>query len=745
MSTPIKKRLAVLTSGGDAQGMNAALRAVVRTAIHHGLEVYAIYEGYQGMVEGGNRIRKMNWDSVGGILHRGGTVIGTARSDDFRTYAGRLKAAQNLLQYEIDSLVVIGGDGSLTGANVFRQEWSSLLQELVEKGQVEAQVAERRPYLTIVGLVGSIDNDMYGTDMTIGADSALHRITEAVDAISSTAASHQRAFVVKVMGRNCGYLALMGALATGADWVLIPENPPDVDNWQEVMCERLIAGRKSGRRDSIVLIAEGARDWYGNPIGSTEVARVLEEAMGEEVRVTVLGHVQRGGSPSAFDRNLGTLMGHAAIEAILAATPQTEPQLIGMKGNRMTTLPLMYCVEQTLSVAEAIAAKNFEKAMELRSSSFTEAFRILRTFIRALPHPPEPGQRRLRLAVLNAGAPAPGMNTAARAAVRLGIDKGHIMLGIRNGFQGLIDDDLYEMEWMSVNGWAAMGGSELGTNRKVPKGPELYLMARTIEKNNIEGLLIIGGYSGYETAYKMLSERAIFPAFNIPIVCLPATINNNLPGSELSIGADTAVNNIVQAVDKIKQSAVAARRVFVVEVMGRFCGYLALMGGLATGAERVYLNEEGVKLRDLIVDVELLCSGFKEGKRLGLMIRNEFANRVYTTQFMCALFEEEGGDIFDVRQAILGHLQQGGDPSPFDRIQATRYASRCIDYLIEQACNNSKESAFLGQQAGKLQFQPLEDFPRMVDEAHQRPKNQWWMQLQPIARILAQLGPQEAK
>ena len=163
---------------------------------------------------------------------------------------------------------------------------------------------------------------MFGTDMTIGTDTALHRITEAVDAIMSTAASHQRTFVVKVMGRNCGYLALMGALATGADWVLIPEAPPDIDNWEEVMCERLKAGRQAGRRDSIVMLAEGAQDRYGNYIGSSHIQKVLEDRLGEDVRVTILGHVQRGGSPSAFDRNLGTLMGYAAVKTMLQATPE---------------------------------------------------------------------------------------------------------------------------------------------------------------------------------------------------------------------------------------------------------------------------------------------------------------------------------------------------------------------------------------------------------------------------------------
>jgi 6-phosphofructokinase 1 len=736
------KRLAVLTSGGDAPGMNAAIRAIVRIALNRGVEVYAIYEGYQGMVDGGDSIRQMTWDSVGGILHRGGTVIGTARCDDFRTHEGRRQAAHNLLIHEIDSLIIIGGDGSLTGANIFRQEWQGLLSELVTMGKISQEMANQHAHLTIVGLVGSIDNDMCGTDMTIGADTALHRITEAVDAISSTAASHQRTFVVKVMGRNCGYLALMGCLATGADWVLIPENPPDTDDREKKMCDYLRAGRKAGRRDSIVIIAEGAQDRNGNLIGSSHVTKVLEENLGEDVRVTVLGHVQRGGTPSAFDRNLGTLMGHAAVEAALSATPETEPQLICLRGNRIVTAPLVKCVERTHAVAEAIADHDYETAIELRGRSFKESFVALRTLLRSLPHEPTPGQKRLRLAVMNSGAPAPGMNTAIRAAVRIGLDKGHIMVGVTNGFQGLIDGDLKEMDWMSVNGWASTGGSELGANRAVPSGRDFYAIARTMEQHDIQGLLIIGGWSAYQGAYKLHSERDNFPAFNIPIICLPASINNNLPGSELSIGADTALNNIVWAVDRIKQSAIAQRRCFVVEVMGRNCGYLALMGGLATGAERVYLPEEGVTLRDLQADLDQLVHGFKHGKRLGLVIRNENANPIYTSDFMAALFEEEGGGLFDVRQTILGHVQQGGDPSAFDRIQATRLAAKCIEFLIENAQTDEPASAFIGMESGGIQIHNIEDMPRLIDEENQRPKQQWWLDLRAIAKVLALPAPQ---
>ena len=741
MASSSASRIGVLTSGGDSQGMNPAVRAVVRTALERDVDVFAIREGYQGMVEGGAAIRQMKWNSVGGMLHRGGTIIGTARSAAFHERAGRLTAAQNLIERGIDRLVVIGGDGSLTGANLFRSEWASLVSELAETGRISQELAAQHSHLYIAGLVGSIDNDMYGTDMTIGADSALHRITEAMDAISSTAASHQRTFVIEVMGRHCGYLALMCAISGGADWVFIPENPPDVENWQDLMCDVLDEGRRVGRRDSIVVVAEGAIDRNGNPITADYVQKVLSKHLGEDVRTTILGHVQRGGSPSAFDRWMSTLVGIAAVDEVLAMTPESESQVIGIRENRITHYPLMQAVAETHAVADAIKNKQYNKAMEMRGGSFSDAFRTLRTLVRAIPHEPTPDQRRMRLAVMTTGGAAPGMNTAVRAAVRLGIDKGHTMLGIQSGFRGLINNDVRELSWTDVSGYGSMGGSELGTSRKVPRKSELAAVAATIREHGIEGLLVIGGWSGYQAAHELFSAREQFPEFKMPIICLPATIDNDLPGSEISIGADTALNSIVEAVDKIKQSAVASFRAFIVEVMGGYCGYLALMSGLASGAERVYLNEEGVTLDDLQNDVRMLHEGFKHGKRLALMIRNEKANRIYTTGFMQALFEEAGGDLFEVRQAILGHLQQGGDPSPFDRIQATRLAGRCIDYLIGEGGNLQPSAAMIGLMHGHIQYTNIADMPGMADMEHERVRDQWWLALQPQVRMLAQPGP----
>ena len=294
--------------------------------------------------------------------------------------------------------------------------------------------------------------------------------------------------------------------------------------------------------------------------------------------------------------------------------------------------------------------------------------------------------------------------------------------------------------WMSTTG-PPLAARNWARIAKFPAARTFYAIARTIEEREIDGLLVIGGFAGYKAALQLIQERDNFPAFNIPIVVLPASINNNLPGTELAVGADTALNNIVDAVNKIKQSAVASRRCFVVEVMGRYCGYLALMSMLATGAERAYMNEEGVTLDDLRQDVHLLNTGFEHGKRLGVMIRNERAHPLYTTQFMADLFEAEGGDLYEVRIAVLGHLQQGGDPTPFDRILATRYAYRCISFLEEQALAGENEAVGVGVMGSDYHFSPLQDMLRSYDQAHQRPKEQWWMSLRPIARMLAQPGP----
>ncbi len=730
-----KSAVGVMTSGGDSQGMNAAVRAVVRTGIAMGIDVYAIREGYQGLVD--DRIDKMNWESVGGIMEQGGTIIGTARCKEFRTYEGRLICAQHLIKYGIDNLVIIGGDGSLTGANTFSEEWPGILQQLVESNKITPAQAAAHPILRIIGMVGSIDNDMANTDMTIGADTALHRITEAIDALISTAASHQRIFVVEVMGRNCGYLALMSAIATGSEYVFIPEHPP-AENWEEKMCAELDAGRKAGRRDGIIIVAEGAKDLQGNPIPSSYIKQIIQEKLGWDTRETILGHVQRGGAPSAFDRYMSTVFGWASVQELLKKDDGNESLVVVLKENRVKTAPLMESVRKTQAIAAAIQAHEYDKAQEMRGSSWAKMLNIFNILSQGGPSHPCSKKNGSKLAVMTCGWPSPGMNNAIRTAVRIAMDQGHTVLGVEDGINGLIKGELREFSWMDVEEWNNRGGTALGTNRKLPEEKDFYSIAKTIEEHKIDGLLMIGGWTGYQAIESLFLMRRNFKTFNLPMLCIPAAINNNLPGSELAIGADTALNTIVEAVDKIKHSSDSSRRAFMVEVMGRYCGYLAMMSGLATGAEYIYLHEKGVSLELLQQHLkELLYSFEKGGRHVALMIRNENANPTYTADFICELFQEAGKNVFGIRKSILGPMQQGGTPSPFDRIQAVRLAFEGTNLLLESIKQGDSRCCFIGQSGGKTVISDMNIIQRMVDEDQQRPAAQWWEPLYNVAMSMA--------
>ena len=736
-NTPV--RIGVLTSGGDAQGMNAAVRAVVRTTLRLGAQPYAVMEGWAGAVAGGEGIRPLNWDSVGSILHRGGTIIGTARSKEFPTREGMLSAAANLLEHGIDRLVVIGGDGSLTGTNEFRKAWPSLLAELMETGRITPEVAAAHSQLMIAGLVGSIDNDLVGTDMTIGADSALHRIMEAIDSLSSTAASHQRTFVIEVMGRHCGYLALMSAVAGGCDYVFVPELPP-ADGWEEDMCNKLQAGRAAGRRDSLVIVAEGAQDREGNRITAADVCDVLEERLGEDARVTILGHVQRGGRPSAYDRWMSTLLGYAAAQEVLRATPESEPHIIGVRHNRIAHLPLMQSVENTRAVATYIKDGDYEAAVEARGASFAQMLQIFEN----MSTPPSQSRhddspvKDKRVAILHAGGLAPGMNTAARAAVRLGIDHGLTMLGIEGGFPGLLDGAVKELSWADVEGWVGEGGAALGTHRDYPTIEQLYSIGRSLESNHIDGLIVIGGFNAYLGAHTLIKERDRYPAFNIPIVCVPASIDNNLPGSELSIGADTAVNSTVYTLDAIKLSASASKRCFVAEVMGRRCGYLTLMSGLATGAEKVYLPEHDATLDEIASATSDMVKSFRDGRRLYLVLRNEAACGLYSTKLLADVFAQESNGLYDVRESVIGHVQQGGNPTAFDRLMATRLVTNAMQVLVDELVAGTARGHYVGLVNGEFRDSPLAHMNDELDLVNRRPRDQWWLRLEHVIPVVSQ-------
>ncbi len=309
------KCIGVLTSGGDAPGMNAAIRAVTRTAIYNGFKVKGIKRGYKGLVTG--EIEEFTTGSVSNIIQLGGTILKTARCQEFTTPEGRRLAYENMLKEGIDALVVIGGDGSLTGALTFAREFD----------------------VPIVGLPGTIDNDLGGTDSTIGYDTALNTIMEAVDKLRDTATSHERLFFVEVMGRNAGFLALNSAIASGAEAAIIPEIETEVDQ----LAELISRGFRKSKNSAIVLVAESPKT--GGAMGLAE--RVKCEFPEFDARVTILGHIQRGGSPTAIDRNLASRMGAVAIEALMEGQRNV---MIGVRNGELVYVPISKAVNHDKTI-----------------------------------------------------------------------------------------------------------------------------------------------------------------------------------------------------------------------------------------------------------------------------------------------------------------------------------------------------------------------------------------------------------
>jgi 6-phosphofructokinase 1 len=295
------KTIAILTSGGDAPGMNAAIRAVVRTAIYYDCKVYGINRGYKGLLE--SDLQEMNLSSVGDIIHRGGTILKSSRCEEFKTEEGRKKAVEILKKHNIDCLVVIGGDGSFMGA-----------QALSKMG------------FPAIGLPGTIDNDLAYTDYTIGFDTAINTVLDAIGKIRDTSSSHERVNIVEVMGRHCGDIALYAGLAGGAETVIVPEMPHNIDE----LCDRLDTTKKRGKRHSIIVLAEG--------VGSAqELGKEIIERTKADLRVTVLGHVQRGGSPSAFDRILASKLGARAVELLLEGK---SAKVVGIRCNEIIDMDI---------------------------------------------------------------------------------------------------------------------------------------------------------------------------------------------------------------------------------------------------------------------------------------------------------------------------------------------------------------------------------------------------------------------
>uniref|UniRef100_A0A8D2MMP6 Phosphofructokinase, liver type n=1 Tax=Zonotrichia albicollis TaxID=44394 RepID=A0A8D2MMP6_ZONAL len=472
--------------------------------------------------------------------------------------------------------------------------------------------------------------------------------------------------------------------------------------------------RSRGSRLNIIIIAEGAIDRSGKPISSNYVKDLVVQRLGFDTRVTVLGHVQRGGTPSAFDRVLSSKMGMEAVMALLEATPDTPACVVSHSGNQSVRLPLMECVQVTKDVQKAMDEKRFDEAIQLRGRSFENNWNIYKL----LAHQ-KPAQEKspFSMAILNVGAPAAGMNAAVRSAVRIGICQGHTIYVVNDGFEGLAKGQVRD-----TLGAAGHWGASISQS--------------------------FGRLQAYEGVLQLVEARGQYEELCIVMCVIPATISNNVPGTDFSLGSDTAVNAAMESCDRIKQSASGTkRRVFIVETMGGYCGYLSTVTGIAVGADAAYVYEDPFTIHDLKANVEHLTDKMKTDIQRGLVLRNEKCHEHYTTEFLYNLYSSEGKGIFDCRINVLGHLQQGGAPTPFDRNYGTKLGVKAVLWMSEKLqqvyskgrvfANSGDTACVIGLRKKVVAFSPVTELKKVTDFEHRLPQEQWWLNLRLMLKMLA--------
>ncbi len=687
-------RIGVLTGGGDVPGLNAAIRAVVRRAAQYDYEVLAIRNGWAGLMGKGD-VYPLTVSSVRGILPMGGTIIGASRANPFQRSKSvdaairmlsdsmepdiqeavnaleRYQAAyiqrhagdilKNISAHALDALVVIGGRDTLDVAS-----------KLSQMG------------VNLVGVPKTMDNDLVETDYSIGFDSAVTRVMQALDNLHTTAAAHHRVMVVEVMGRETGWVALVGGLAGGADFIIIPEVPTTVAQ----VCEHIIRRHEGGKAFSIVVVAEGAEmpdlatrvvettDPFGRPRydrrGVAEsLATAIEHKTGFETRHVVLGHLHRGGSPSVFDRVLASRLGVAAVDMVKNFQ---FGQMATRKNNRFLTVPLA-------KVAGRIQFAD-KQYYDLATIFF--------------------GQRRLdpgttlvkRIGVLTGGGDCPGLNAAIRAVSRRAFEYGWEVIAFKNGWAGLLGGgDAEPLTPASVSGILTKGGTIIGTSRTNPiKKQELMEQVKAnLKKYGIDALVAIGGDDTLSVAAKLFDQ-------GMAVVGVPKTMDNDINETEYTIGFDSAVTTVVDALDKLHTTAASHHRVVVVEVMGRDAGWVAVFGGLAGGADFIFIPEAETTLAECC---EHLNRRRAQGKLSSIVVVSEGAkipdmeekrDLGPTDAFGHVRLDKRGlgekvaekieqGTGMECRYVVLGHLQRGGSPTVFDRILATRTGVAAVELV----------------------------------------------------------------
>ncbi|KAI5186144.1 6-phosphofructokinase 1 [Nematocida homosporus] len=653
-----RKTIAVLTSGGDAPGMNATIWAITRAASKTGASVMGIQNGFAGLLA--NRMIPLSEELTFQHMHLGGTFLQSAREPKFTEPSGPIEGAKVLKARNIDALIVIGGDGSMRGASV---------------------LAKTDPELTVVFVPATIDNDIPGTE-SLGAASALHRIVEAIDCIEPTMASHRRAFVLEVMGRDCGWLALTAGFATEAAYVFLPEYPQP-DGWEKTLAT---AVAKAGHCAHVIL-AEGARYRSGKRITAGEVLKALED-LGLEARQVVLGHTQRGGAPCAADRVIAATLGVAAAEVALGSTPGAYALQINNGIERVVDLFTQVDKCQAAAHALGMIDGNIEKA---RGRGFVDIYKAMMSTGAILT--PNPSA----IAVSTVGA--------------LGAGAAHIIKSLifHAQTQGKTVHNISTHPYF------------LRRQPRRTQETDFVFLKEYIEANHPDTLILIGGLDAVAEAKKL---EGLCPR----IYVIPCTVSNNVPGTATTIGADTALDTITALCDNLKVGA--NRNVgYIVEVFGGACGYLSIAAALAVGAIDCYFPEETGVLKRLRRSVQLLDKHFETGSGAQLIIRSNGSMKGICSETLARVLEADGSTKYSVRSCQLGHVQKGNLPTAGDRLKAARLA-------LFAAQTTTPGLLIIGLSGQTPSALPIAQAQLEINPAKRRLKKADWLEMARTYRVL---------
>jgi len=670
-------KIGVLTSGGDAPGMNACLRGLVRAALNRGWEVYGIRDAYQGLVEGGNMISPLDWVDVSWNFREGGTFLGSARfvdliGDSDRARGLKQKALLNLKRLGISGVVVIGGDGSMTGAYdlfAFLKQYGPLITDL--------QGME----LSVVGIPGSIDNDIAYTDMSIGADTTLNTIVDCIDKLHDTAISHKRISIVEVMGRLRGYLAVMSGLATGADQIFIREDKITKDKLNKMLHD-LTASFAHGQKAGVIVRSEGA-------VISTNFIKETIEILLEpkrEVRETVLGHLQRGGNPTAFEKTLAARMGVYAVQLLAEAC--SEPHMVNINNGNIMSIPLNDCLKK-------MGTSEFRGELSQNTKS---AFRLNEV----LEQTPAATAKKIRYGILTDGSNVSGMNMAIRGAARLAINDGIEIIGIKGGFAGLAQGaaSAFPLEWSMLEMSSIMrragtllgvSGSEVTLHKQ-----DLAAMRDQVASLKMDGLIVIGDRLTYENAARLSTD------VRLPVVGIPAALNCNVPGTDWVIGMDSSVNDLVKGIDRAADAAHVLKKIFLIHIGGKCCSCLVRNAALSGGAEVVIIDDDPEDRGDILQNeidtkVQALKRIISMGKSFATIVFfSKRPEKAGSTLDRIIHEIKAAGVKLEVSLIPLETSLGGIIPTAFDRIIAQRLGEKALATLQKNIAERNYDLHMVG-------------------------------------------------